>query len=147
MSEPAQTAPAGELILYQGKLHWSIYVRPLMFTCLAAVLFSGGEPLYGAAAALAAGVFWAAALMAAWSAQFLITERRVRLSSGAFFRVSLDLPLAQVDKVEVRQDTMGRLLGYGTLLVDGQDGTHAACPGLAHAGEFGTRLMAVRKFA
>lgn len=143
--EPAQ--PAGELILYQGKLHWAVYVRPVMISCLAALLFSSGEPLFGLAAALAAGALWAAALMAAGGAVFLITERRVRIRSGSVYRVSLDLPLARVDGVSVRQDTMGRLLGYGTLRVDGSDGSRAVCPGVARAAEFSRQLEALRAAA
>jgi uncharacterized membrane protein YdbT with pleckstrin-like domain len=142
MSETAQ--PAGELITYQGKLHWSVFVRPVMFSCLAALLFSNGEPFYGAAATLAAGLFWGAALMAAWGSVFVITERRVLVRAGTIFRVNLNLPLDQVERVEVRQDTMGRLLGYGTLLVDGHDGSRVVCPGLAHAAEFQRQLQAAR---
>lgn len=147
-AEPAQPAaaaqPAGEPIVYQGRLHWAIFVRPVMLTALAALLFSNGQALFGAAAALAAGLLWAAALMASGGSLLVITERRVLISSGAIYRVSLDLPLAQVDGVAVRQDTMGRLLGYGTLLVDGSDGSHVACPTVARPEEFSRQLQLLR---
>jgi uncharacterized membrane protein YdbT with pleckstrin-like domain len=93
---------------------------------------------------IAAGLFWAAALMAAAGSLFVITERRVLIRAGAVYRVNLDLPLEQVEAVTVRQDTMGRLLGYGTLVVDGNDGSRATCTTVAHAAEFGQQLRTVR---
>lgn len=144
MSDTQQPAPAGELIVYQGKLHWAVFVRPVMFTSLALILFTYSEPLFGAAAMIAAGLFWAAAFMAAWSSVYLITERRVLIRAGTIYKVNLDLPLERVDSVAVRQDTMGRLLGYGTLVVDGSDGSRAICPTVAHAGEFDRQLRSLR---
>jgi uncharacterized membrane protein YdbT with pleckstrin-like domain len=144
MSENPQPKPAGELIIYQGKLHWAVFVRPVMVTCLALILFNYGEPLFGAAATIVAGVFWAAALMAAWSSVFVITERRVLIRAGTIYRTDLDLPLERVDGVSVRQDAMGRLLGYGTLVVDGSDGARAICTTVARAAEFGRQLQALR---
>lgn len=141
MSDTSQPA-SGELIIYQGRLHWAIYVRPLMFTCIALTLFGYDQPFLGAAAMIASGLFWAAAIMAAANARLIITERRVLISAGAVFQLSLDLPLAQVERVRVDQDTMGRLLGYGTLVVDGQDGSRVACPRVAHAAEFDQQLRA-----
>lgn len=144
MTDTQQPASAGEMIVYQGKLHWAIFVRPVMFTCLGLLLFSYDQPLYGAAAVIVAGLFWAASLMAAAGSRFVITERRVQIRAGTVYRVSLDLPLDQVDAVTIRQDTMGRILGYGTLVVDGKDGSRATCPTVAHADEFGQRLRTLR---
>ncbi|NTU80848.1 MAG: PH domain-containing protein [Chloroflexales bacterium] len=144
MSDTQQPASAGEMIVYQGKLHWAIFVRPVMFTCLALTLFNYNEPLYGAAAMIVAGLFWAATLMAVAGSLFVITERRILIRSGTVYRVDLDLPLEQVDAVTVRQDTMGRLLGYGTLVVDGRDGSRATCATVAHADRFGQQLRTLR---
>jgi uncharacterized membrane protein YdbT with pleckstrin-like domain len=144
MSEPEQPKPAGELIVYQGKLHWAVFVRPVMVSCLAVLLFNYGEPLFGAAATIVAGMLWAAALMAAWSSVFVITERRVLIRAGTIYRTDLDLPLERIDGVGVRQDAMGRLLGYGTLVVDGSDGTRATCTTVARAAEFSRQLQSLR---
>jgi uncharacterized membrane protein YdbT with pleckstrin-like domain len=145
MSDDAQPQPepTGEPIHYQGRLHWTIYVRPVMLTCIALTIFKYGEPLVGAAFALAAGLFWAAALMAVAGSALLITDRRVRLSSGAVYRVTLELPLDEVDSVSVRQDMMGRLLGYGTLVVDSSGGARASCPNVARPAEFRRQLQAL----
>ena len=144
MSDPPPSPPTSEVIIYQGKLHWAIFVRPVMFTCLALTLFNYNEPLYGAAVMLAAGLFWAASLMAAVQSRFVITAQRVRIRTGSIYRVSLDLPLDQVATVTVRQDTVGRWLHYGTLVVEGQDGSRALCPTVAHAAEFERQLRAQR---
>jgi uncharacterized membrane protein YdbT with pleckstrin-like domain len=142
--QPARAAEEGERIVYQGKLHWAIYVRPVMVSCLAILLFSYGEPLFGAAATIGAGLLWAAALMSGWGSVFLITERRVIIRAGSVYRVSLDLALEQVEAVQASQDTMGRLLGYGTLRIDGSDGSRAVCPTVARAAEFSRQLKKLR---
>ncbi len=140
MSETPQSVPADEVIVYQGKLHWAIYVRPVMLTCLALTLFNYDLSLYGAAAGVAAGLLWAVTLVAVVKSRLVITPRRVRIRAGTIKQVSLDLPLDQVATVTVREDTMGRLFGYGTLVVDGKDGSHATCASVAHAAEFKRQL-------
>jgi uncharacterized membrane protein YdbT with pleckstrin-like domain len=138
-----QPEPTGEPIHYQGRLHWTIFVRPVMLTCLALLLFNTDNVLIGALFALAAALFWLAALLAFRSAALLITDRRVRLSSGTIYRVSVDLPLSEIDRISVRQDFMGRLLGYGTLLVESTNGTRVSCPNLTRPAEFERRLAGV----
>lgn len=140
----AEPAPAGEPIIYRGALHWAIFVRPVMLTCLALLLLHYQEPLFAAAAAIGAGMVWAAALLSAWSSLFVLTDRRVLIRAGTIYRVVLDLPFAEVDGVSVRQDLMGRLLGYGTLVVDGRDGSRACCPAVARATEFSRQLRGLR---
>lgn len=138
-----QSEPSGEPIHYQGRLHWTIFVRPVMLTCLALLLFNADNALLGAIFALAAALFWVAALLAFRSAALLITDRRVRLSSGTIYRVSIDLPLSEIDRISVRQDVMGRLLGYGTLVVESTNGTRASCPNLTQPAEFERQLASV----
>ncbi len=143
-AQPAQSAASGERIVYQARLHWAIFVRPVMLTCLAILLFSNDQPFLGVAAALVAGLLWAGALMTSGGSLLVITERRVLVNTGAIYRVSLALSLDEVDAVTVRQDTMGRLLGYGTLMVDGSDGSRAVCPTVAHADEFRRQFQLLR---
>jgi uncharacterized membrane protein YdbT with pleckstrin-like domain len=43
--------------------------------------------------------------------------------TGVVSRRSLDIPLAKVESVDLRQGVLGRLLGYGTLVIGGTGGT------------------------
>jgi uncharacterized membrane protein YdbT with pleckstrin-like domain len=141
--EQPQSEPMGEAILYRGRLHWTIYVRPVMLSCLALFLFNYGELVLSLISGLAAVLFWGAALLAARSTGLLITDQRVRLSSGTIYRVQVELPLAAIDQISMNQDFMGRMLGYGTLVVTSREGTRANCPNLAEPAEFYRELEQV----
>lgn len=140
MDQSEQSVPQGEMILYGGRLHWAYFLRPVMFTTLALALFNLGETFAGLAVLILAGLFWAAHALSASSTRLLITSRRVIVQTGYLWRTSLVLPLDEVDRVQVQTDTMGRLLGYGTIVVDGRDGSRAAVGCVARAGDFGAAL-------
>ncbi|PDW01721.1 PH domain-containing protein [Candidatus Viridilinea mediisalina] len=137
--EPTSDA-SDEHVLYQGRLHWTIAVRPVMITSLALVLLSSGDLLLGVGVMLVAAVFWGATLLAASNSAQLITEQRVRLSSGRIFRERVEIALTQVERVKVERDVMGRWLGYGTLVVEGRSGERASCPNLTQPDEFQREL-------
>lgn len=136
---PTSDAP-DEQVLYQGRLHWTIAVRPVMLTSLALLLLSSGDLILGVLAMLVAAVFWGATLLAASNSAQLITEQRVRLSSGRVFRERVEISLPQIERIKVEQDLMGRWLGYGTLVVDSVDGAQARCANLTRPDAFQSEL-------
>lgn len=89
-----------ERILYEARLHWTIYFTwKSLFT-----LF-----------------------ISAWilrrSSEFAVTNRRVMIKVGLIQRRTLELNLSKVESIEVEQTFWGRLLGYGEIEVIGTGGT------------------------
>ncbi len=52
-----------------------------------------------------------------------MTTRRVLIKVGVLRRRSLELLLSKVESIGVDQGIVGRLLGYGTIIVTGTGGT------------------------
>jgi uncharacterized membrane protein YdbT with pleckstrin-like domain len=96
----------------------------------------------------AAGLFllilpFAAAALWLKYARFVagVTNRRVVIKTGLLHRRSFDLMLKQVEGVNVDQPLLGRLLGYGTLIVSGTGGKQEVFKQVSAATEFKRRLQ------
>jgi uncharacterized membrane protein YdbT with pleckstrin-like domain len=121
----------GETVRYSGTLHWIIFLPAfalLAFSIigLAAMAIS---PRDGAGAkvflvvVLVAFVFGALHLLAAWirrqTTEIAVTDRRVIYKVGLLSRRTIEMNMDKVESVDVRQDLLGRMLDYGTVLIRG----------------------------
>lgn len=89
-----------ERILYEAKLHWTVFFtwRSLLTLTLAAWILRS-------------------------SSEFAVTNRRVMIKVGLVQRRTLELNLSKVESIEVEQTFWGRILGYGEIEVIGTGGT------------------------
>lgn len=129
MSYVDKVLQPGETVLARTRLHWFIYLRPMLTVVLAlAVLVASGFvdsefQLYVdyAAAALAVLALWF--FLIAWirraSTELAVTDRRVIHKTGFFSRSTEEMHRDKVESVEVQQSIMGRIFGYGTVFVRG----------------------------
>jgi uncharacterized membrane protein YdbT with pleckstrin-like domain len=81
------------------------------------------------ALAIASGA--AVALRAVWHwewTRFVVTTDRVYLAQGSLRRRAKTVRLRAIDAVELEQTTLGRLLGYGTVLVGPLEVEHVPAP-------------------
>lgn len=123
----------GETLVHESRLHWLVYWRAVLLLVIAAVLaaFAGrtsaAEPqrwlLLGAAfflvVALLAGI---GAFIRRHSTELAVTDHRIIYKSGLFSRHTIEMNRAKVESVDVDQSILGRILGYGTVLVRGTGG-------------------------
>ncbi len=125
-----------EAIVYATRLHWRIYVRTALFfaACIAlavAALATGSQrPEVGLALWIAAAIFLLLALSAGLPAfvrrattEFAITDHRVIYKTGLFRRHTIEMNRDKVESVDVDQTILGRILGYGTIIVRGTGGS------------------------
>jgi len=114
---------AEERLRFETRRHGIVLVRPLghalAVAALGAVGFLGGWPISLAGACLLA--FAAAAAVAAvwrWDrTHVVLTSDRLLVVRGVLGREQAAVSLARVAVVEVEQSLLGRLLGYGTIVV------------------------------
>jgi uncharacterized membrane protein YdbT with pleckstrin-like domain len=62
-------------------------------------------------------------LLEKFTTERAVTDRRVIVKTGIIARHSSELPLERIDEVYLRQSVLGRLFGYGTVLVSGMGGS------------------------
>jgi uncharacterized membrane protein YdbT with pleckstrin-like domain len=129
----------GEQLVYETGLHWLVYGRAIVLFIIAAALSVGAlyvphdsqNGVLGQNVVLGlAGVVLVLAIIAAIAAairrgttELAITDQRVIFKRGIFARYTIEMNRSKVESVDVDQSILGRLLGYGTLLVRGTGGS------------------------
>ena len=131
----------GEVVIYQTRLHWIVMLGHLVLGGLLLIL-PGALLLYyaltqpgieirnvhlmqgGAAVLLLSGIIVIAVGMVRRNAtEMAVTNRRVVVETGLAARKTIEMLLAKVESIEVNETTVGRMLGYGTIVVIGTGGT------------------------
>jgi uncharacterized membrane protein YdbT with pleckstrin-like domain len=109
----------GEQVVYETKNHWMIFVS------IRAVLTLFIGPLIEMA-----------------SNEFAITNKRVLVKEGLIARRGIDMAVSKVESVSVNQSILGRILGYGTIVIRGTGGTNEPFHKIANPMEFRKQFQA-----
>jgi uncharacterized membrane protein YdbT with pleckstrin-like domain len=148
----------GERVIYQTRLHWVVMLGNLVVGLL--LLAAGSGLLYYATtqaafdiatihimqgtgvALIVAGliaILWGMARRNA--TEMAVTNRRVVVKTGLVSRRTIEMLLNKVESIEVSETTMGRLLGYGAIVVVGTGGSTEPFRKIAHPLTFRSRLQ------
>jgi uncharacterized membrane protein YdbT with pleckstrin-like domain len=146
---------AGEQVQYETRLHWIVMLGHTVIALILVVLGVGllvasqhnwqgadvvppREALYiGAAIAFVlAAIFWIIGLVRRGATEMAVTNKRVIVKTGLANRRTLELLLPRIESVVVEEPAMGRMLGYGTVIVRGTGGTPEVFPQIAHPLQF-----------
>jgi uncharacterized membrane protein YdbT with pleckstrin-like domain len=76
--------------------------------------------------------------------EFAVTDKRVLLVSGVFIRKVAIMPLIKVTDLTYKRDLLGRILGYGTFIIEsaGQDQALSRIDFVNHPDEWYRRISA-----
>jgi uncharacterized membrane protein YdbT with pleckstrin-like domain len=132
----------GEKVLYQGKFHWVMFLRPsilFMFSMICIDLDSSKR--FGFIVFLLAIASIIDSIINYMTSEFVITNNRVIIKAGFIQRISLELLLLRVESVSVKQGILGRLLGYGSLMITGAGKTKEIIPNIDAPMEFRERFQ------
>ncbi|HKV04314.1 MAG TPA: PH domain-containing protein [Candidatus Acidoferrales bacterium] len=143
MSYVEENLIAGENLVFRTGLHWTVLVWPL----LAAVVVAGGGVVCllqrdtdvmfaGAFLFVVAGIIVAFAILKRNAVEIAVTNRRVMIKTGMLSRRSLEIMLPKVESIGIDETMMGRVLGYGTVVIHGTGGTPEPFRRIAHPSEF-----------
>jgi uncharacterized membrane protein YdbT with pleckstrin-like domain len=123
----------GENVIHMTRLHPIIFLPAIVWLVAALVLLiaalslSGDLRIGGEALAVFCAVFALAsaipALIRCVSTELAVTDRRVIYKSGILARHTLEMNRSKVESVDVDQSLLGRLLGFGTIVVRGTGGS------------------------
>jgi len=90
----------GESVVHEARPHWIIFVSlRALFT------------------------LWIGSLIAWFTNEYAITNKRIIVKEGLIARRTLEMNLSKVESVNVDQSILGRILGYGNLRIIGTGGT------------------------
>jgi uncharacterized membrane protein YdbT with pleckstrin-like domain len=83
-----------------------------------------------------AGIILAYSVIKKDATEIAVTNRRVIIKTGMTSRRSLEIMIAKVESIGIDETMMGRMLGYGTVLIHGTGGTPEPFRKIAHPSEF-----------
>ena len=148
----------GEAIVYQTRLHWIVLIAPillgLLFVLTGAGMFvlSGrikadqtmahqSVMILGAAFLVVAVLFIGRGVLVRNATEMTVTNKRVFVKVGMAARRTIELLLSRVESIGVEESVLGRMLGYGTVIVHGTGGTPEVFNLISHPLEFRTQVQ------
>jgi uncharacterized membrane protein YdbT with pleckstrin-like domain len=73
--------------------------------------------------------------------EMAVTNHRVVIKTGLVSRKTIEMMLNKVESIEVSETPVGRMMGYGTILVIGTGGTPEPFHRVAHPLEFRSQVQ------
>ena len=117
----------GELVMYRTKLHWKIFVVPVLISLIMIALGVWALSADKTVPAIIAGVIVLIVLFVPWiqrhSSEFAVTNKRVIIKLGVLTTRSTELLLPKIEGIAVQQSLSGRMFGFGEIVVTGSGGT------------------------
>lgn len=110
----------GEKVAYRAHIHPFIIAQPLvilllgLFYCRTSI---GVNHFLGVCLSVVGGFSLLQRLMIVWGSVFVVTNLRVLFKTGVIHRKARDIVLAKVEGMVISQSVLGRLFGYGSLIV------------------------------
>lgn len=142
----------GESIRYRTRLHWIVmlghialaaFLELLGMAFLIARLTAAKAPPSSNVMYLAAffclilgAVFFCIGLLKRNATEMAVTNKRVIAKMGLVDRRTIEILLSRIESVAVEEPALGRLLGYGTVVVRGTGGTPEVFEKIYHPLEF-----------
>ena len=145
----------GETVQYQTKLHWVVMLGHVSVATaleLLALLFLVASFSKSSGAGVApprtviyfgallffvvGGILFTIGLLKRNATEMAVTNKRVIAKTGIAERRSIEILLSRIESVVVDEPAMGRILGYGTVIVRGTGGTPEVFEKIYHPLEF-----------
>lgn len=120
MSYIQNNLQAGEEIKYKADIHWYIFAYPVILLLLSAFFSSAQTGLfyYVSIFLLLSGLFQLIKrILLKMGAEYVVTNKKVILKSGILNRDALELVLNKSEGIRINQSLMGRMLGFGSIVV------------------------------
>lgn len=143
----------GEKVIYQAKLHWCIFIRPVFFCLIALVLmllrveevmhnfqlerierilhvnFSFMTQFFSIILLLAI-VYFVFVIINYNTTEIIVTNKRISWKKGIIARVAQDINLCHIESVIFTQKIVGRIFNYGHVYIFGDGSTKKKFPGI-----------------
>jgi uncharacterized membrane protein YdbT with pleckstrin-like domain len=139
----------GERVVYRTRLHWLVFAMPILVTIvmlLPAAWFLLDSPNWQGFAwvpLVVALLVLLPAFIKRQSSDFAVTNKRVMMKSGVMTTRSVELLLNKIEAIAVDQSLLGRMFGYGNIVVTGSGGTREAFSQIQSPLEFRRAVQSV----
>jgi uncharacterized membrane protein YdbT with pleckstrin-like domain len=90
----------------------------------------------GIVALLSSGIPAISGALKRSATEMALTNKRVIIKTGIATRRTIELMLTRIESIVVEEPTLGRMLGFGTVIIRGTGGTPEVFEKIAHPLEF-----------
>ena|ERR1051325_1780669 len=143
-----------EQVLYKTGSHWIVLLGPILLGFLSGFDFglimlvsaiisirdknasSGGMALTGLVFLVIGAIPMLLGHYARRATEIAVTNKRIVIRTGLLSRRTFELLLPQVENIVVEEGILGRMLGYGSVVIRGIGGTPESFHRVAHPLEF-----------
>jgi uncharacterized membrane protein YdbT with pleckstrin-like domain len=126
-----------EKTIYSTSLHWILFFWPAVFLLVPLINpYMGAVPMLSWLSLLCFVAVAPKTVLVFLTSEFGITNYRVVFKVGFIRRRMIEILLAKVETITIDQPLLGRLLGYGTLVVLGTGGSKVTFPRIRAPLEF-----------
>src|SRR6201984_2084416 len=149
----------GEKVIYETRLHWIVMLGHVIVGCLlldlpsavliyyalsqngtetrdAHLMLGGGVALF-----ICGAVVILIGMVRRNATEMAVTNHRVVIKTGLIGRKTIEMLLNKVESIEVSETALGRMLGYGTIVIIGTGGTSDPFTKMAHPLEFRSQVQ------
>ena len=132
-----------EQVIYMSKIHWAVFLTPVTWILVSRVMASAAEtantadPTSGDIVPIVANIMliWGVygllvALIYKWTTEMAVTSKRIIAKQGLIRRKTTELNHSKVESFAVDQSILGRILGYGTVTIQGTGGVQTPIKGI-----------------
>lgn len=126
----------GEISIAKASMHWIVFLGPIIVTLV--LLYFAKSALFMLIIAL---IFIVWAYLYFSSAEFEVTNRRVIARWGLIIRHSKEMNMDKVEGVSINEGIIGSKLGYGTVILNGTNGSHETFPSIANPLAFRKQIL------
>lgn len=111
--------------IYQSKLHWIIFLKPISLLLFPLVLgFVLGFQLQVFAIFTLISIGWLITEMVRYNCTSLtIKSKGIILQTGFWVQQTIDLPMRRIESIDVTQTLFGTMLNFGDIIITGSGGT------------------------
>lgn len=146
MSYVESNLMSGETIVYQAKIHWAIFLNGTALGTIGFLVLVGDERRDGSDVVGYVFLFFAffslfKAFITKISTELVVTSKRVIAKVGLIRRNTIELNHSKVESFNVDQSVIGRILGYGTIVVCGTGGGKNGIPNIDSPLDFRRNAM------
>ena len=113
-----RSARSGEYLIHQARLHPIIFA-PAIFLAVAGVLIVGASAGLGLILIALAILKFLAKVVEQSTTEIAVTSERIVYKIGLIRRATSEMNIRKVESVLISQSVLGRMFGYGTLVVRG----------------------------
>jgi uncharacterized membrane protein YdbT with pleckstrin-like domain len=126
-----------ERVLVKGKIHWFVFVPGSIFLLIGLSLAGQKDAApMGVVIILLALYLLLRATLAVISTELAVTSKRVIAKWGLISRKTIELNHTKVESFNVDQSIFGRILGFGTLTINGTGGIRTPIRSICNPLEF-----------